>query len=99
MQDGRGRDRRDLDDLDGEMVASKIRETWMVRHGSIFPFLILDVDNDDGSCAVSNDLESHGLVHAACASNDNGHLALELIVWRCGVCHFVLSLLKEKLGI
>ena len=70
------------------MVASEIRETWTVRHGGVLGLLVLDVSNDDGLCAVSGELESHVLAYAVCTFGDNGHLALELIVWRCGVCSF-----------
>ena len=71
-----------------EMVASKIRETWTARHNSVLALLVLNISDDDGSCAVSGELASRVLAHDACASSDNGHLALELIVWRCGVCSF-----------
>ena len=62
------------------MVASEIRETWAARHGGVLALLILDVGNDDGSCTVIGELASRVLAHAVCASGDNGHLALELIV-------------------
>ena len=62
------------------MVASEIRETWKARHGDVLALFILDVGDDNGSCAMSNKLVSHVLTHAACASSDNGHLALEFIV-------------------
>ncbi|KAL0009206.1 hypothetical protein SO802_010708 [Lithocarpus litseifolius] len=65
--------RRDRRDLDGEMVASEIGETWTARHGGV---LALDTGDVDGSCAVSGELASRGLTHAACAS---GHLAWSLL--------------------
>ena len=37
-------------------------------------FLVLDVGDDDGSCAVSGKL----VAHAACTSNDNGHRQTDL---------------------
>ncbi|KAK9989227.1 hypothetical protein SO802_029466 [Lithocarpus litseifolius] len=51
VQVGGERDRRDLDDLDGEMVASEIGETWTARHGVVLALLFLDVSDGDGSCA------------------------------------------------
>ena len=36
--------------------------------------LVLDVGDDDGSCAVSGEL----VAHAACASGDNGHRQTDL---------------------
>ena len=37
-------------------------------------FLDLDVSDDDGSCAMSDEL----IAHAACASRDNGHHQTDL---------------------
>ena len=80
VRDGGGRDQRDLDDLDGKMMANEIRETWTARHDGVLALLVLDVGDDDGLCAVSSELASRDLAHAVYASGDNGHLALELIV-------------------
>ncbi|KAK7847045.1 hypothetical protein CFP56_007167 [Quercus suber] len=50
---------------------------------------VLDVRDNDGSCAVGGEMASRGFAYAACSASDYGHLAFELVLWRCGVCHFV----------
>ena len=64
----------------GKMVASEIKETQTARHSGVLAILVLDVGDDDGSCAASGELASRILTHAVCAFGDNGHLALELII-------------------
>ncbi|KAK7819571.1 hypothetical protein CFP56_040152 [Quercus suber] len=57
--------------------------------------LVLDVGDDDGSCAVSGKVARRGLTHAASSASDYSHLALELALWSCacGVCHHFVCLL------
>ncbi len=50
------------------------------RSRDFLALLVLDVGDYNGSCAVIGEAACCGLADAACASGDDGHLALELVL-------------------